>query len=239
MSAVGVIGEVLITVGVVMFLYVAWFFWIGDAIQGAENNAAGAEQAAQWDAPVPTSEPGPSATPEPTAEPEVFDPVVAPQPGDGEVFGVMYVPRFGKDYAVRMAGGVSRSVTLDPIGIGHYPDTAMAGEVGNFAVAAHRTTWGKPFAQIADLRINDAIVIKTPDGWYTYRFRNLEYVHPNAVDVLSAVPQSSAEPDGARYLTMTSCSPMYSQAERIVAYAVFESFQPLSAGTPSALAKGA
>ena len=54
----------------------------------------------------------------------------------------------------------------------------MPGEPGNFAVAAHRTTYGKPFNRIADLRLNDPIVIETQDGWYTYRFRTLEYVTP-------------------------------------------------------------
>ena len=52
-----------------------------------------------------------------------------------------------------MAGGVTRARTLDPIGIGHYPGTKMPGEVGNFAVAAHRTTWGKPFNRIAELHV--------------------------------------------------------------------------------------
>ncbi|MFX8907022.1 sortase, partial [Acinetobacter baumannii] len=84
--------------------------------------------------------------------------------------------------------------TLDPIGIGHYPDSAMPGEVGNFALAAHRTTFGKPFNRIADLRAGDAIVVETPDGWYTYRFRTLEYVKPNAVDVLLDVPQKPDVP---------------------------------------------
>jgi len=134
-----------------------------------------------------------------------------------------------------MAGGVSRPVTLDPIGIGHYPGTAMPGQPGNFAVAAHRTTWGAPFNRIAELRLNDAIVVETADGWYTYRFRTLEYVTPDQVDVLLPVPQAMDVPAGTAYITMTSCSPMYSLAERIVAYGVFESFTPRSAGEPASL----
>ena len=74
----------------------------------------------------------------------------------------------------------------------------MPGEAGNFAVAAHRTTWGKPFNRIAELHVDDAIVIETPDGWYTYRFRTLEYVTPDEVEVLLPVPQAMDVPAGDR-----------------------------------------
>ena len=86
----------------------------------------------------------------------------------------------------------------------------MPGEMGNFALAAHRTTWGKPFNRIAEIHVGDAIVIETPDGWYTYRFRTLEYVQPSAVEVILPVPQEVGVEANDRYLTMTSCSPMYS-----------------------------
>lgn len=236
-SVTGVLGEILITIGVVVMLYVAWQLWVGDLIYGAENNAKGAELSEQWEASAPTE-----PLPEPTATADAeqpastaVEPIILPQPADTEVFGVMKIPRFGPDYAVQMAGGVTRPGTLDPIGIGHYPDTKMPGEVGNVALAAHRTTFGKPFADIANLHVGDAIVIETEGGWYTYRFRTLEYVTPDQVDVLLDVPQAPDTPPGERYLTMTSCSPKFSLAERIVGYSVFESFQPRSAGAPASL----
>jgi len=242
-SVIGVLGEILITVGVVVLLYVAWQMWIGDWIFGAERNAAGQERSVEWQESYEASDPDPLPTTEPDASgetPTTADPIILPEPADAEVFAVMRVPRFGPDYAVEMAGGVSRARTLDTIGIGHYPGTQMPGEPGNFAVAAHRTTWGKPFNRIAELRVGDAIVIETPDGWYTYRFRTLEYVRPDEVDVLLPVPQ---RPDiveaTTAYMTMTSCSPMFGLAERIVAYSVFESFTPRSAGPPASLTEGA
>lgn len=240
-SVIGVIGEILITVGVVVLLYVAWQMWIGDWIFGAERNAAGQERSTQWQESYEASGPDPLPTAEPDAGEELptADPIILPEPADAEVFAVMRVPRFGSDYAVEMAGGVSRARTLDTIGIGHYPGTQMPGEPGNFAVAAHRTTWGKPFNRIAALHVGDAIVVETQEGWYTYRFRTLEYVKPNEVDVLLPAPQ---RPDiveaTTSYLTMTSCSPMFGLAERIVAYSVFESFTPRSAGPPASLTEG-
>ena len=241
-SFFGVLGELFITVGVVALLFVAWQLWIGDWIGAAEKNAAGHSLSEQWADefadPTPPSSPSASVSPTPdtsTTPMTTAAPVILDEPKDAELFGVMYIPRFGKDYQVPMAGGVSRPRTLDPIGIGHYPDTPMPGAVGNVALAAHRTTFGKPFNQIAKLHVGDAIVIETKAGWYTYRFRNLEYVKPDAVDVLLSVPQQQDVKADGRYLTMTSCSPMYYKSERIVAYSVFESFTPRANGKPEAL----
>jgi sortase A len=220
-SSVGVIGEVLITAGVIVLLYVVWQLWVGDLIYGAERNAEGTELSQQWAEQYEQA---------PLAEPVTAPPPILSEPADAQEFAVMRIPRFGEDYAVPMAGGVTRARTLDTIGIGHYPGTGMPGVPGNFALAAHRTTFGAPFNRIAELRVGDAIVVETPDGWYTYRFRTLQYVRPDEVEVLLPVPQAMDVPAGTAYITLTSCSPKLSMTERIVAYGVFESFTPRSAG---------
>lgn len=234
-SVVGVIGELLVTAGVIVLLYVVWQLWLGDVIYGAEAKAESETLSQQWaqgyepaPLPAPTDEPGDPA-------PVSAEPILMAEPADTEDFAIMRIPRLGSDYAYTMAGGVTRPGTLDKKKIGHYPGTAMPGQPGNFAVAAHRTTYGAPFNRIADLHVGDAIVIETPDGWYTYRFRTLEYVTPSEVEVLLPVPQAMDVPEGTAYITMTSCSPMYSLAERIVAYGVFDSFTPRSAGEPASL----
>lgn len=243
-SVVGVLGELLITVGVVVLLYVAWQLWLGDVIYGAQGKAAAQELSQQWaddfeqSAPAPAPAPTPGATDPPGEPPATAEPVILPEPADAEVFANMWIPRFGEDYVYEMAGGVSRARTLDKTRIGHYPGTSMPGEPGNFAVAAHRTTWGAPFNRIAELRIGDAIVVETPDGWYTYRFRTLEYVWPHQVEVLLPVPQEMDVPAGTAYITLTSCSPMYAMSERIIAYGVFDNFTPRSSGPPLALTEG-
>ncbi len=234
-SFFGVLGEILITAGVITLLYVTWQLWIGDVIYGAERNAEGAALSEQWEADYLSA---PAPTDAPDAEPATAEPVILPQPADAEIFATMHIPRFGADYSVPIAGGVSRANTLDTIGIGHYPGTQMPGEVGNFALAAHRTTWGKPFNLIADLHVGDAIVVETADGWYTYRFRTLEYVTPSQVEVLLPVPEHPDVPPDGSYITLTSCSPMFAMTERIVAYGLFESFTPRSSGPPTSLTEG-
>ncbi|WEK61512.1 MAG: class E sortase [Candidatus Microbacterium colombiense] len=227
-----VLGELLLTAGVLVLLFVSWQMWIGDIIIAAQKNEEGAAVSAQWAAGPAPELPPLVETDDGTTE---YEPVIPKAPADTEKLGQMHIPRFGADYNFGIYGGTSRARTLDDLGIGVYTNSKMPGEVGNFAMAGHRTTWGKPFNQLDKLQLNDAIVVETPDGWFTYRFRTLEYVKPTQTDVLADVPQMPEVSTGERYITLTACSPLYSLAERIVAYGVFESFQPRAEGPPTAL----
>lgn len=223
----------MVTAGVLVLLFVAWQMWIGDLIISAQSNSEGQAISEEWAERTPPEPPPVTENEDGTTW---YEPPLLEHPGDGEQFARMHVPRFGSDYNVSVAGGTSRPVTLDNGWIGVYDQSVMPGQVGNFSVAGHRTTWGFPLNRIDKLRLNDAIVIETPDGWYTYRFRTLEYVTPDAVDVLLDVPQLPGVETGERYMTLTACSPLYSLAERIVGYSVFEGFQPRSEGAPESLA---
>ncbi|WP_454117659.1 class E sortase [Microbacterium lacticum] len=237
-SIVGVFGEVLITVGVIALLYVAWQMWIGDWIIGAEKHKEASALSQSWMTPSPapsgSGTPESSPTPSPTGPAEVVIPV-QDQQAHGTQFGVMFIPRFGPQWQFTIASGTSRADILDQGEIGHYNDTAMPGGVGNTVYAAHRWTSGAPFDPIDKLVIGDAIVIQTPDGWYTYRFRTLEYVQDTQVEVLLPVPQQVGVAANGRYLTLTSCAPKLNMLERIIAYAVFEDFTPAASVPPASL----
>ncbi|GGD67954.1 class E sortase [Microbacterium murale] len=228
-----VLGELLLTAGVLVLLFVAWQMWIGDIIIGAQSNNAGNAVSQSWEQ-QPAPEPPPVVENDDGAT--WFEPPVLPHPAPGETFAQLRIPRFGDDYNVAIAGGTTRPITLDNGWIGVYDQSVMPGEVGNFSVAGHRTTWGAPLNRMDKLHVDDAIVVETQEGWYTYRFRTLEYVQPNEVDVLLDVPQVPGAATGERYLTLTACSPLYSLAERIVGYAVFEGFQPRAEGAPDSMA---
>jgi sortase A len=225
-SVVGVVGELLVTAGVLVLLFLGWQLWLNDVVLRSAQDEEAAQLSESWQ----------SRVPDPTESPEVLaDPVLLPDPDDAEVFGILRVPRFGPVYAATLAGGVSTSRTLNPLGLGHYPDTQMPGEPGNFAVAGHRNTHGKPLNLIGELRVGDAIVVEVPEGWYTYRFRTLEYVEPSGVGVLSPVPQADGVAASDSIITLTSCNPAFSTAERIIAYGAFESWTPRAAGKPASL----
>ncbi|WP_167133535.1 class E sortase [Paramicrobacterium chengjingii] len=230
-TVVGVLGELLITAGVLILLFLFWQLWLNDIIVRAEQNDVAHDRAQSWLSDA-------AEAPDPIVADdgaEVYEPIIPEPAADTEIFGVMTIPRFGADYAADVAGGVTRPGTLDPIGLGHYLGTQSPGEPGNFALAGHRTTYGKPLNQIAELRVGDAIVLQTKDGWYTYRFRTLEYVTPQSVDVLNPIPQSDEAEVTDSFITLTACSPMFSAAERIIAYGTFESFTPTAVGPPASL----
>ena len=230
LGTVGVVGELLLTAGVLIMLFLGWQLWFNDIVVSSGQRDQALQNSRSWASATPDAE----ASPDPAASPTgPGDPVITTAPtSDATDFGNIYIPRFGADYVVPVATGVGLGNVLNLGKVGHYRDTQMPGEVGNFAVAAHRTTYGKPFNQITDLRVGDAIVVETQDGWYTYRFRTLEYVKPTGVDVLAEVPQAPDSQPGDRILTMTSCNPLFSAAERVVAYSVFESWQPRSDASP-------
>jgi len=229
LSVIGVLGEVLITAGAIVALFLGWYVWFDDIVSGEQQQQAAVEVQQelqqQW-------ERGEGVT-KPSADPG--EPVVAPLADAGDVFATLIIPRFGEDYVRPITGGVDPATVLNnrQRGIGHYLDTQMPGDLGNFAIAAHRTTYGAPFAQIADLRVGDRVYVETADGWYEYAFRGLEYVWPTGVDVLAPVPTAPALAATDRVLTMTSCNPRFSTAERIIAYAVLDAWYPRAGGPPA------
>ncbi|WP_256728646.1 class E sortase [Microbacterium oleivorans] len=229
----GVLGELLLTAGVVMMLFVSWQMWFGDMIIGSQKQAEASALAQQWQADGATA---PPASDDGAADPGVV-PVLA-EPGRGAEFGVMHVPRFGPDWQFTIANGTAKKTILDEGYIGHYEGSAMPGAEGNMAVAAHRWTSGAPFDPVDRLVIGDAIVIQTQDGWYTYRFRNVEYVQDTAIEVLNPVPQQVDLAANGRFLTLTSCAPKLNMLERIISYAVFDEFTPTADGPPASLGDG-
>lgn len=224
--AVQVIGELLVTLGIILALFVVWQLWWTDL--EANRSQQEAVQGFLNDVDLPpkgATLPGDSG-----------DPVVAvPPEGEGVTFAVVYVPRFGADYAVPVSSGVGTAV-LDTLGLGHYTGTAMPGEVGNFAVAGHRQSHGKALDAIHTLVPGDRIYVQTKDGYYSYVYRNTQIVLPDRVDVLAAVPAKPEVVPTERFLTLTSCNPRFGSQERIIAYALMDSWQPLSSGPPAEIA---
>jgi sortase A len=233
-----VVSDVFITVGVFVLFFYVWYIWLGDIVAGAQQDAAGVSLSETWqevdtDVPEFDRESGSSEGAHRSPKP----PVVS-SPQAGAVFATMMVPRFGTNYVRAIAESVDvKKVLNDPsMGIGRYSSTTPLGAVGNFAVAGHRTTFGAPFGRVDELRVGDRIYVETQEGWYVYRFRNIEFVYPTQSDVLSDVPRETIVAKD-RILTMTTCHPKTSAAERLIAYSVFESFVPRKNGAPAEVAE--
>lgn len=208
-------GEVLITLGVVVLLFCTYqLFWTNvtaDAHASQELDRLHED----WARPSPSG----SVTHLPTAD-------VRP----GDTFAIMYIPRLGKDWARAVVQGVS----LDDLRgtVGHYPRTQMPGEIGNFAVAAHRATNGEPFRDLPEVRAGDKVYLETQDAWYVYTVDSTEIVQPDALQVILPVPQQPGAKPTKALITLTTCNPRWASYQRWITYGELTETRSKSDGPP-------
>jgi len=126
----------------------------------------------------------------------------------GQAVDHLQIPAIGVDkYVVQ---GVSESDLMK--GPGHYPQTVFPGQVGNAAIAGHRTTYGAPFFRLNGLKTGDRIIVTDiSDHRYTYLVKSIKVVAPSDVAVLN--PTRTAQ------LTLTTCNPRFSLTSRLVVVA--------------------
>jgi sortase A len=130
--------------------------------------------------------------------------------GTGDSLTRVKIPRLGVDVVV--VEGTTPSALR--AGAGHYAETALPCETGNFAVAGHRTTFGKPFSNIDQLRPGDTIQVETPVGGCEYQIsRDPWVVDPGEMAVL--------DPTDDKSLTFTTCHPKGSAKERLIVRATW------------------
>ena len=223
-AALGVVGELLITVGLLLLAFLVWQLWWTDVT--ANRAQAQIVQDLRTRAPQPPPKP---------AVPGVGDPPVLDEPAHAVTFATLQVPRWTGEPARPISEGTDRATVLDVLGIGHYQGTAMPGAVGNFAIAGHRTTYAKPFNRIAELQVGDALVVWTPQTWYVYKVTSTQIVYPNQTDVLAPVPGQPGVAPTERTITLTTCHPMFSARQRYIVHGVLDYWAPTSSGTPQEL----
>lgn len=225
---VGGTGRVLIVLGLLMFAFVAYQLW-GTGIEQARaqnqlENELEEQQAALGTVPVfvtaPTTTPPPTtpppttpgATTAPTTEPPPTEPPTLSLPpiAEGEAIGVLRIDRVGMTQRVVAGVGVS-DLKKAP---GHFPQTPMPGELGNAAIAGHRTTHGAPFLHLDELEPGDEIVWENLyKQQFVYRVTGSEIVSPSQGQVINTLDNSKAT------LTLVTCDPAYTSTNRLIIYA--------------------
>jgi sortase A len=218
------IGQLLITLGIVILLFVVYELWITGLYTRAEQHKLLTQLTRQWEG---QNRGG-------VGEISTATPAQIKNIPIGSGLAVLRIPRFGKGYHMVIVQGTDTSALEK--GPGHYTDynSAMPGQVGNFAVAGHRTTYLHPFYNINELKSGDKIVLETKTMWFTYTVQDIpqtkgyprvpyqEIVNPSDVAVAYPVPDQpdpNAKPT-LKLLTFTSCNPRYSAAQRIVVHAI-------------------
>ncbi len=219
--AVRTLGELMITAGVVLLLFVAYELWGTNIYTAQQQDQLRHELQQQWAQPPP---PAPKGGTRPASINEV--PL-------GDAVAILRIPRLGSGYAKVVVEGVSHEDLKK--GPGHYPGTAAPGKVGNFVVSGHRTTYGAPFNRLDELSKGDAVVVETRTQWITYQVRSEEIVDPHDMAVIAPVPDHPGEKPTQAWMTMTTCNPKYSASQRLIVHALLVDTRAKSAGLPPAL----
>jgi sortase A len=239
------VGEVLITAGMVVLLFVVYELYITNIFSAQKQANATSALDQEWDT---VGAGGPQRA-------NHYD--VA----DGQGIAKLYIPALGRDFHFTVIEGTTQDDLA--IGPGHYVGSALPGQPGDFAVAGHRVGEGAPFDDLGLVQSCDAIVIETQSDWYVYRLLPMvseaatwatgkgkttqcagpngegkvapltgiyaktvgqEIVLPSEGDVVAAVPHypsaNLSTGQEASLLTLTTCNPKFSAAQRMILHAV-------------------
>jgi sortase A len=202
---VATVGEMLITIGLLLLLFVAWQLWWTDVV--ANRDQAVTIQALERG--FGDARHGGVGKTDPLA--------TLNNVPFGEAFAILRIPRFGATFARPVLQGTDHDTLIK--GVGHYSGTVMPGLVGNFAVAGHRTTYGRPFHNIDLLRRGDVIVVETKASYIVYAVDRHVIVTADHVEVIAPVPQRPGATPTEAWMTMTACHPKYSASKRYVVFA--------------------
>jgi sortase A len=224
-GVVGTVGELAITAGVLLLLFVVWELGVVGFTTNRAQAATVDTLERQFAQPTPTA----PSTSSPTASPTT--PTTVPVPPPGDAYAILRIPRLGAAWAKPVYQGVGLDVLAK--GIGHYPDTQLPGQVGNAAFAGHRAGHGNPLIDIDTIRPGDAIVVETADTYVIYRADRSEIVPPTDVKVLAPVPDQPGVAPTEAWLTLTSCEPKYGSTNRFIVFAKLDRSVPRAQGLPA------
>ncbi|MFJ8592208.1 class E sortase [Streptomyces sp. NPDC093598] len=211
------IGEVFITTGVLMLLFVTYQLWWTNVRAHAQAGQEASSLQDDWASGK--------------RNPGAFEP--------GQGFAILHIPKL--DVVVPIAEGTSSKGVLDRGMVGHYAEgalkTAMPGDKsGNFGLAGHRNTHGEPFRYINKLAPGDPIVVETQDEYFVYKMASiLPVTSPSNTSVLNPVPTGSGFTKPGRYITLTTCTPEFTSKYRMIVWGKMVEERPRSKGKPDAL----
>ncbi|MFD4692081.1 class E sortase [Streptomyces sp. NPDC058463] len=195
-AAVSVFGELLITAGLVLGLFVVYSLWWTNVLADREADKQGNTIRDRWAG-------GPGAL----------------DTGDG--IGFLHVPAM-KNGEVLVKKGTDPKTLNNGIA-GYYTDPVKsalpADEQGNFTLAAHRDGHGAKFHNIDKVKKGDAVVFETKDTWYVYKvFAELPETSKFNVDAIAPVPKGAGVKKPGRYITLTTCTPVYTSKYRYIVW---------------------
>lgn len=199
--AVSVFGELLITAGLVLGLFVVYSLWWTNVVADRAADKQADKVRDSW-------------TERTTGGPGALD--------TKNGIGFLHVPAM-KNGEVLVEKGTATKILNDGVA-GYYTDPVKAtlptsGKKGNFSLAAHRDGHGAKFHNIDKIKKGDAIVFETKDEWYVYKtYAVLAETSKYNVKVLGQIPKESGKKKAGHYITLTTCTPVYTSRYRYVVW---------------------
>lgn len=195
-GVISLFGELLITAGLVLGLFVVYSLWWTNVLADRAADKDGDQVRDNW-----ASGPGALDT------------------KDG--IGFLHVPAMGGDEILVKKGTDSK--TLNNGVAGYYTEPVKSAlpqdKQGNFTLAAHRDGHGAKFHNIHKLKTGDPIVFESKDTWFVYKvYKSLPETTKYNVDVLQQIPKESGKSKPGRYITLTTCTPMYTSDFRYIVW---------------------
>lgn len=198
-----VVAELAVTAGLVLLLFGAYWEW-GTATVTNHAQQQLRQQLDRVDARPHSHAPAPR----PRTHPALAVPL------NGHPLAEIRIPRLGAGYDyVIVEGTTPADLRMGP---GHYTGSALPGQVGNFVVSGHRTTYAAPFNRINELRPGDHILVATGGHQYVYRVTGTHVVLPTDLAVTAPVPGHPGATPHLAQITLTTCHPKYSAARRLI-----------------------
>lgn len=199
--ALDVVGRVMIASGLLLGLFVVYQLWGTGLKENREQSALSQQLDRVLDAPSST---------------------VAPV--RGEPVSRIEIPRLGVEKV--LVGGVDAESLMK--GPGLFPNSPLPGQLGNVAVAGHRTTYGAPFEDLDKIVVGDVIAFDTPRGRAEYRVTREPYnVFPSAVEVVETKDPTRAT------LTLVTCTPKWTAWKRLIVEAELITKNQAETATPT------
>lgn len=144
---------------------------------------------------------------DPPLNPRAKEPIVK--------IGEIHIPKIG------LVHPVYEGVTLTVIdhGPGHWPGSAVPGQLGNSVFAGHRVTHSHPFRRIHEMVPGDDIIFKMQNGTFTYKMTGHQVVTPKDVHIVNPTTDAT--------VTLFACHPPGSARQRYVVRGSFVSAAPV------------
>ncbi|MGW2207383.1 class E sortase [Streptomyces sp. NPDC001774] len=211
--AARVLAEVLMTIAVVAALFLVYSLWFTNVTARQAAGDLTSQIRASWN--------------QNSHQPAGF---FAEQGG----VGFLHVPALGSGREIPVIRGTDLGILNRGVA-GYYTSPVEAAmpwnASGNFSLAAHRDGHGARFHNLDKVTEGDSIVFESKDNWYVYRvFSTLRRADPDDTSVLNPVPGNSGRTSPGRYITLTTCTPVFTSDYRLIVFGELVRAEPVTPG---------